>query len=177
MRFYNFVPLFLACKRDAVSLFAAAADALEVWCTLCVPTALNRVPFQLILTGLMVMCFAKRRNRYTYLVKFAGGCCLTCVLLCVVITVTTTVVHMNRLQTLHKCDYSSKERACMCLSAIAESPTQDGEAPLFIAPGALVGGGAQPSLSAVAGQHLVRHCQAVHSVYTSAAKPCWYPPA
>lgn len=81
----------------------------------------------LILTGLMVMCFAKRRNRYTYLVKFAGGCCLTCVLLCVVITVTTTVVHMNRLQTLHKCDYSSKDRACMCLSAIAESPTQDGE--------------------------------------------------
>lgn len=81
----------------------------------------------LILTGLMVMCFAKRRNRYTYLVKFAGGCCLTCVLLCVVITVTTTVVHMNRLQTLHKCDYSSKDRACMCLSAIAESPAQDGE--------------------------------------------------
>lgn len=81
----------------------------------------------LIVTGLMVMCFAKRRNRYTYLVKFAGGCCLTCVLLCVVITVTTTVVHMNRLQTLHKCDYSSKEKACMCLSAIAELPAPDGE--------------------------------------------------
>ncbi|CAN7983076.1 unnamed protein product [Ixodes hexagonus] len=80
----------------------------------------------LIATGLMVMCFAKRRNRYTYLVKFAGGCCLTCVLLCVVVTVTTTVVHMNRLQTLHKCDYSSKEKACMCLSAIAESPAPDG---------------------------------------------------
>lgn len=79
----------------------------------------------LILTGLMVMCFAKRRNRYTYLVKFAGGCCLTCVLLCVVITVTTTVVHMNRLQTLHKCDYSAKDRACMCLSAIAETPAHD----------------------------------------------------
>ncbi|XP_064471343.1 uncharacterized protein LOC135385765 isoform X2 [Ornithodoros turicata] len=81
----------------------------------------------LIATGLMVMCFAKRRNRYTYLVKFAGGCCLTCVLLCVVITVTTTVVHMNRLQTLHKCDYSSKDKACMCLSAIGDAAAQEGE--------------------------------------------------
>ncbi|XP_076324593.1 uncharacterized protein LOC143232729 isoform X1 [Tachypleus tridentatus] len=77
----------------------------------------------LIITGLMVMCFAKRRNRYAYLIKLAGGCSLICALLCVVITVTTTVIHMNRLQTLHKCVYTPKAKTCTCVSAIADPGT------------------------------------------------------
>lgn len=80
----------------------------------------------LIVTGIIVMCFAKRKNRYAYLIKLAGGCCLICALLCVVITVTTTVVHMNRLQTLHECVYNPNVKTCMCVSATADPNTQDG---------------------------------------------------
>ncbi|XP_076334279.1 uncharacterized protein LOC143238171 [Tachypleus tridentatus] len=85
----------------------------------------------LIITGLMVMCFAKRRNRYAYLIKLAGGCCLICALLCVVITVTTTVVHMNRLQTLHKCVYTPMAKTCTCVSAIPD-PGASSETPRFV---------------------------------------------
>jgi hypothetical protein len=35
---------------------------------------------------------------------------------CVVITVTTTVVHMNRLQTLRECVYNARGRSCTCFT-------------------------------------------------------------
>ncbi|XP_035223499.1 uncharacterized protein LOC118196191 isoform X1 [Stegodyphus dumicola] len=57
--------------------------------------------------------------------KIAGGCCLICALLCVVITVTTTVVHMNRLQTLHECVYTPQSKTCMCVSAIGDHSAQE----------------------------------------------------
>lgn len=74
----------------------------------------------LIITGLLVMCFARRRNRYAYLIKLAGGCCLVCAVLCVVITVTTTVIHMNRLQTLRECVYTQKSKICTCFAGIGD---------------------------------------------------------
>lgn len=74
----------------------------------------------LIVTGLLVTCFARRRNRYAYLIKIAGGCCLMCALLCVVITVTTTVIHMNRLQTLRECVYTKKSKTCTCFAGIGD---------------------------------------------------------
>ena len=61
--------------------------------------------FQMTLTGLMVMMFSKTSNRKSVLVKVCGCSCLLSALLCVVVTVTTTVVHMNRLQTLRECVY------------------------------------------------------------------------
>ncbi|XP_054713419.1 uncharacterized protein LOC129222882 [Uloborus diversus] len=88
-----------------------------------IPTYVPGVVF--IITGLIVMCFAKRRNRYAFLMKMAGGCCLICALLCVVITVTTTVVHMNRLQTLHECVYTPQSKTCMCVSAIGDHNAQE----------------------------------------------------
>lgn len=74
----------------------------------------------LIVTGLLVICFARRKNRYAYLIKLAGGCCLVCALLCVVITVTTTVIHMNRLQTLRECVYAQKAKTCTCFAGIGD---------------------------------------------------------
>ncbi|GFR22987.1 uncharacterized protein TNCT_573621 [Trichonephila clavata] len=88
-----------------------------------IPTYVPGVVF--IITGLILMCFAKRRNRYTFLLKMTGGCCLVCALLCVVITVTTTVVHMNRLQTLHECVYTPQSKTCMCVSAIGDHNAQE----------------------------------------------------
>ncbi|GAB6020031.1 hypothetical protein CHUAL_002778 [Chamberlinius hualienensis] len=74
----------------------------------------------LIITGILVMCFSRRRNRYAYLIKLAGGCCLVCAVLCVVITVTTTVIHMNRLQTLRECVYTQKSKMCTCFAGIGD---------------------------------------------------------
>lgn len=88
-----------------------------------IPTYVPGVVF--IITGLILMCFAKRRNRYAFLMRMAGGCCLICALLCVVITVTTTVVHMNRLQTLHECVYTPQSKTCMCVSAIGDHNAQE----------------------------------------------------
>ncbi|XP_046403062.1 uncharacterized protein LOC124168795 isoform X2 [Ischnura elegans] len=70
----------------------------------------------LILTGLVVACFARRKNRYGYLMKVSGGCWLGCAALCVAVTVTTTVLHMNRLQTLRECVYTQRLRTCVCYS-------------------------------------------------------------
>ena len=39
-----------------------------------------------------------------------------CAVVCVVITVTTTVVHMNRLQTLRECVYNARGRSCTCFT-------------------------------------------------------------
>ena len=68
-------------------------------------TIMMMMMFQMTLTGLMVMMFSKTSNRKSVLVKVCGCSCLLSALLCVVVTVTTTVVHMNRLQTLRECVY------------------------------------------------------------------------
>ncbi|XP_015836932.1 uncharacterized protein LOC658369 isoform X2 [Tribolium castaneum] len=75
----------------------------------------------LILTGLCVMSLARRKNRYSYLIKVCGLCCLVCALTCVLVTITTTVIHMNRLQTLRECVYTQKTRTCICYSVLLES--------------------------------------------------------
>ncbi|KAG5868087.1 hypothetical protein JTB14_008545 [Gonioctena quinquepunctata] len=75
----------------------------------------------LILTGICVMSLARRRNRYSYLIKVCGVCCLVCALTCVLVTITTTVIHMNRLQTLRECVYTQKTRTCTCYSVLLEA--------------------------------------------------------
>ncbi|KAJ8925505.1 hypothetical protein NQ315_009344 [Exocentrus adspersus] len=75
----------------------------------------------LILTGICVMSLARRKNRYSYLIKVCGLCCLVCALTCVLVTITTTVIHMNRLQTLRECVYTQKTRTCTCYSVLLET--------------------------------------------------------
>ncbi|XP_076258589.1 uncharacterized protein LOC143195398 isoform X3 [Rhynchophorus ferrugineus] len=79
----------------------------------------------LILTGLCVISLARRKNRYSYLavlqIKVCGLCCLVCALTCVLVTITTTVIHMNRLQTLRECVYTQKTRTCTCYSVLLEA--------------------------------------------------------
>ncbi|CAH1117348.1 unnamed protein product [Phaedon cochleariae] len=75
----------------------------------------------LILTGICVMSLARRKNRYSYLIKVCGLCCLVCALTCVLVTITTTVIHMNRLQTLRECVYTQKTRTCTCYSVLLEA--------------------------------------------------------
>ncbi|XP_045128097.1 uncharacterized protein LOC123514327 isoform X2 [Portunus trituberculatus] len=80
----------------------------------------------LILTGLLVLCFVRRKNRYSYLIKVSGCLCLVCAVLCVVVTVTTTVLHMNRLQTLHECEFFPHSQSCTCTPYTGvHDPTQD----------------------------------------------------
>ncbi|CAB3374507.1 Hypothetical predicted protein [Cloeon dipterum] len=81
----------------------------------------------LTLTGLAVMGFARRKNRYSYLIKVCGVCCLLSAVLCVIVTVTTTVIHMNRLQTLRECVYTQKSQACTCYSGLAQDPSVTSE--------------------------------------------------
>ncbi|CAG0912630.1 unnamed protein product [Notodromas monacha] len=79
------------------------------------------VPASLLLvTGLLVGCFIRKPNRTDLLTKLAGLSCLTSAVVCVVVTITTTVVHMNRLQTLRECVYTPQARACACFSAIPD---------------------------------------------------------
>ncbi|XP_061399621.1 uncharacterized protein LOC133335356 [Musca vetustissima] len=75
----------------------------------------------LILTGLCVMSLARRRNRYSYLIKLSGACGLISALTCALVTVTTTVLHMSRLQALRECEYAQKTRTCTCYSDMIES--------------------------------------------------------
>ncbi|XP_059469999.1 uncharacterized protein LOC132193380 isoform X2 [Neocloeon triangulifer] len=81
----------------------------------------------LTLTGLAVMGFARRKNRYSYLIKVCGICCLLSAVLCVIVTVTTTVIHMNRLQTLRECVYTQKNQACTCYSGLTQDPSVTSE--------------------------------------------------
>ena len=83
------------------------------------------------LTGLMVMMFSKTSNRKSVLVKVCGCFCLLSALLCVVVTVTTTVVHMNRLQTLRECVYQASTKTCTCFAGIMDhrSLDHDGRSP------------------------------------------------
>ncbi|CAL4069111.1 unnamed protein product [Meganyctiphanes norvegica] len=80
----------------------------------------------LIVTGLIILCFIRRKNRFSYLIKISGCLCLVCAVLCVVVTVTTTVLHMNRLQTLQECEFFPHSRSCTCTPYQAViDPTQE----------------------------------------------------
>merc|ERR1719471_2724381 len=81
-------------------------------------------------TGLLVMLFSKTSNRKSCLVKFCGCFCLLSALLCVVVTVTTTVVHMNRLQTLRECVYQASTKTCTCFAGMMDHRTMDQDAAL-----------------------------------------------
>ena len=53
-------------------------------------------------------------------IKLCGCCCLVSAVLCVIVTVTTTVIHMNRLQTLRECVYQGSTKTCTCFAGILE---------------------------------------------------------
>ncbi|KAL1132369.1 hypothetical protein AAG570_010324, partial [Ranatra chinensis] len=75
----------------------------------------------LLVTGLGIMCLARRRNRYAFLIKLCGVCCLLCAAICVLVTVTTTVIHMSRLQSLRECVYTLRTHTCTCYSMLLDS--------------------------------------------------------
>ncbi|KAJ1526961.1 hypothetical protein ONE63_008508 [Megalurothrips usitatus] len=84
------------------------------------------VPASMLLsTGLVVMCLARRRNRYTFLMKLSGGASLASAALCVLVTVATTVVHMSRLQSLSQCHYQQRSQTCTCYSALVDATATD----------------------------------------------------
>uniref|UniRef100_A0A146KTR5 Uncharacterized protein n=1 Tax=Lygus hesperus TaxID=30085 RepID=A0A146KTR5_LYGHE len=78
----------------------------------------------LLLTGLGIMCLARRKNRYSVLIKLCGVCCLVCAATCVLVTVTTTVIHMSRLQSLRECVYTLKTQTCTCYSMLLENESE-----------------------------------------------------
>uniref|UniRef100_A0AAG5D0A6 Uncharacterized protein n=1 Tax=Anopheles atroparvus TaxID=41427 RepID=A0AAG5D0A6_ANOAO len=78
----------------------------------------------LMLTGICIMSLARRRNRYSYLIKLSGACGLASALTCALVTVTTTVLHMSRLQVLRECEYTQKTRTCTCYSVTADKQTE-----------------------------------------------------
>jgi len=82
------------------------------------------------ITGIMVMLFSKTNNRKSCLVKICGCFCLLSSLLCVVVTVTTTVIHMNRLQTLRECVYQASTKTCTCFAGIMDPRSIDHDATL-----------------------------------------------
>ncbi|XP_014281231.1 uncharacterized protein [Halyomorpha halys] len=78
----------------------------------------------LLLTGLGIMCLARRKNRYALLIKVCGVCCLMCAGTCIMVTVTTTVIHMSRLQSLRECVYTTKTLTCTCYSILLSKEGQ-----------------------------------------------------
>lgn len=86
----------------------------------------------LILTGILVMILSKRKYRNNYLIKVCGLCCLICALTCVLVTITTTVIHMNRLQSLRECVYTKKTRTCTCYSVLLEAQSNADEGMRFV---------------------------------------------
>ncbi|XP_021697669.1 uncharacterized protein LOC5564953 isoform X1 [Aedes aegypti] len=78
----------------------------------------------LMVTGICIMSLARRRNRYSYLIKLSGACGLASALTCALVTVTTTVLHMSRLQVLRECEYTQKTRTCTCYSVTAEKQAE-----------------------------------------------------
>ncbi|KAE8736877.1 hypothetical protein FOCC_FOCC017667 [Frankliniella occidentalis] len=84
------------------------------------------IPASMLLsTGLVVMCLARRRNRYSFLMKLCGCACLASAALCVLVTVATTVVHMSRLQSLSQCHYVLRTQTCTCYSALVDATATD----------------------------------------------------
>ncbi|KAL3288328.1 hypothetical protein HHI36_002776 [Cryptolaemus montrouzieri] len=86
----------------------------------------------LIFTGILIMILSKRKYRNNYLIKVGGLCCLICALTCVLVTITTTVIHMNRLQTLRECVYTKKTRTCTCYSVLLEAQSTADEGMRFV---------------------------------------------
>ncbi|XP_038118767.1 uncharacterized protein LOC6036260 isoform X2 [Culex quinquefasciatus] len=78
----------------------------------------------LMVTGICIMSLARRRNRYSYLIKLSGACGLASALTCALVTVTTTVLHMSRLQVLRECEYTQKTRTCTCYSVTADKQAE-----------------------------------------------------
>ncbi|KAJ0170333.1 hypothetical protein K1T71_014261 [Dendrolimus kikuchii] len=106
----------LAAQHILLRAYTASPQHLET-----VPAAVPAA--MLVLTGVCIMSLARRRNRYSYMVrkiKVVGACCLVCALTCVLVTITTTVIHMNKLQTLKFCEYTKRARTCTCYSISPE---------------------------------------------------------
>ncbi|XP_046974930.1 uncharacterized protein LOC124541129 isoform X2 [Vanessa cardui] len=99
----------LAAQHILLRAYTASPHHLET-----VPAAVPAA--MLVLTGVCIMSLARRRNRYSYMIKVVGACCLVCALTCVLVTITTTVIHMNKLQTLKFCEYTKLTRTCTCFS-------------------------------------------------------------
>ncbi|XP_060808704.1 uncharacterized protein LOC106131084 [Amyelois transitella] len=99
----------LAAQHILLRAYTASPQHLET-----VPAAVPAA--MLVLTGVCIMSLARRRNRYSYMIKVVGACCLVCALTCVLVTITTTVIHMNKLQTLKFCEYTKLTRTCTCFS-------------------------------------------------------------
>ncbi|XP_072937761.1 uncharacterized protein [Epargyreus clarus] len=104
----------LAAQHILLRAYTASPQHLET-----VPAAVPAA--MLVLTGVCIMSLARRRNRYSYMIKVVGACCLVCALMCVLVTITTTVIHMNRLQTLKFCEYTKLARSCTCYSMSPDS--------------------------------------------------------
>lgn len=103
----------LAAAHILLRAYTASPHHLET-----VPAAVPAA--MLVLTGVCIMSLARRRNRYSYMIKVVGACCLVCALTCLLVTITTTVIHMNKLQTL-KCEYTKLTRTCTCYSKPTEN--------------------------------------------------------
>ncbi|XP_048482378.1 uncharacterized protein LOC105398624 [Plutella xylostella] len=108
----------LAAQHILLRAYTASPHHLET-----VPAAVPAA--MLVLTGVCIMSLARRRNRYSYMIKVVGACCLVCALTCVLVTITTTVIHMNKLQTLRFCDYTKMTRTCTCFSMPHEPHSTD----------------------------------------------------
>ncbi|XP_022124960.2 uncharacterized protein LOC110999963 isoform X3 [Pieris rapae] len=104
----------LAAQHILLRAYTASPHHLET-----VPAAVPAA--MLVLTGVCIMSLARRRNRYSYMIKVVGACCLVCALTCVLVTITTTVIHMNKLQTLKFCEYTKLTRTCSCFSMPPDS--------------------------------------------------------
>ncbi|XP_038217728.1 uncharacterized protein LOC119836470 isoform X2 [Zerene cesonia] len=104
----------LAAQHILLRAYTASPHHLET-----VPAAVPAA--MLVLTGVCIMSLARRRNRYSYMIKVVGACCLVCALTCVLVTITTTVIHMNKLQTLKYCEYTRLTRTCSCFSISPEA--------------------------------------------------------
>ncbi len=63
---------------------------------------------------------------FLFQLKFCGFLCLCSCVLCVVVTVTTTVIHMNRLQTLRECLYQTSSKTCTCFASIVDPISKEG---------------------------------------------------
>ncbi|CAH0599927.1 unnamed protein product [Chrysodeixis includens] len=105
----------LAAQHILLRAYTASPQHLET-----VPAAVPAA--MLVLTGVCIMSLARRRNRYSYMIKVVGACCLVCALTCVLVTITTTVIHMNKLQTLKFCEYTKLTRTCTCYSMPPDTP-------------------------------------------------------
>ncbi|XP_055378668.1 transcription factor mef2A-like [Condylostylus longicornis] len=79
----------------------------------------------LMVTGLFIVSFARRKFRYSCLIYFSGVTSATSALICAAVTVTTKVLHMSRLQDLNlNCEYKITTRICTCYSDFEDGPDE-----------------------------------------------------